>query len=159
VTAAILVTAALLVFIALTEGINALFSHGGPYRLIPYPGLLVTVLLPTAWSVAVMLRAFAWYWRDTHGPLRDLANWPALTKAGLYAARLRYLRGGGADCYYPDENPSPARRRLHAAVFYGFTACLPRPCRPALCRTSWATPRPIRCCRHPSSWARPEGSA
>jgi citrate/tricarballylate utilization protein len=122
-TAAILVVAALLVLIALTEGINALLRHAGPYRLIPYPGLLVTAALPTAWSVAVMLRAFARYWRDTHGPLRDLADWPALSKAVLYAARLRYLRGGGADCYYPDENPSPARRQLHAAVFYGFTAC------------------------------------
>jgi len=122
-TAAALVVTALLVLIALTEGISAVFSHGGPYRLIPYPGLLVTVLLPSAWSAAVMLRALARYWHDTHGPLRDLADWSALSKALLYAARLRYLRGGGADCYYSGENPSPVRRRLHAAVFYGFTAC------------------------------------
>jgi citrate/tricarballylate utilization protein len=109
-SAAILVAAALLALVALTEGINALLRHGGPYQVIPYPGLLVTVALPSAWSVAVMIRAFARYWHDTYGPLRD-------------AARLRYLRGGGAECYYRDANPSPARRRLHAAVFYGFLAC------------------------------------
>jgi citrate/tricarballylate utilization protein len=123
VTAAILVAAALLALVALTEGINALLRHGGPYQVIPYPGLLVTVLLPSAWSVAVMLRAFARYWHGTYGPLRDLADWPALSHAVRDAARLRYLRGGGAECYYRDANPSPARRRLHAAVFYGYLAC------------------------------------
>jgi citrate/tricarballylate utilization protein len=121
--AAGLVAAALLVLIVATEGINALASHTGPYQVISYPALLVTVLLPTAWSAAVMLRAAVRYWRDTHGPLRDLANWPALRAAAVYAARLRYLRGGGGECYYPGENPSPVRRRLHAAVFWGFTAC------------------------------------
>jgi citrate/tricarballylate utilization protein len=122
-TAALLVAAALLVLIALTEGISALWSHRGPYQLVSYPALLVTVLLPCAWSGTVMLRALARYWHDTHGPLRDLADWSALSKALVYAARLRYLRGGGADCNYPGENPSPARRRLHAAVCYGFAAC------------------------------------
>jgi citrate/tricarballylate utilization protein len=122
-TAATGVTAALVVLIALTGGINALASHRGPYQVISYPALLVTVLLPCAWSAAVMLRAIARYWHDTHGPLRDLADWPALGKALVYAARLRYLRGGGGECSYRGENPSPARRRLHGAVFYGFAAC------------------------------------
>jgi citrate/tricarballylate utilization protein len=121
--AALGVAAALLVLIALTEGIDAVTRHGGPYQVISYPALLVTVLLPCAWSVAVILRAMARYWHDTHGRLRDLADWPALSRALLYALRLRYLRGGGGDCYYPGDNPSPVRRRLHAAVFYGFGAC------------------------------------
>lgn len=73
-SAVIGVTAALLVLAALTEGIDALLRHGGPYRVISYPALLVTVLLPSAWSVAVMLRAMARYWHDTHGPLRELAD-------------------------------------------------------------------------------------
>jgi citrate/tricarballylate utilization protein len=107
------------VLIALTEGINGLWSHRGPYQVISYPVLLVTVLLPSAWSAAVMLHAIVRYWHDTYGPLAGLANWPALGQALVYAARLRYLRRGG-ECYYPREDPSPARRRLHAAVFYGF---------------------------------------
>ena len=121
-TAATGVAAALVVIIALTGGIDALWSHHGPYQVISYPALLLIVLLPCAWSAAVMLRATAGYWHDTHGPLRDLADWHALRKALAYAASLRYLRGGG-ECAYPGENPSPARRRLHAAVFYGFAAC------------------------------------
>jgi len=121
-TAATGVAAALVVIIALTAGIDALWSHGGPYQVISYPALLVIVLLPCAWSAAVMLRATARYWHDTHGPLRDLADWSALGQALVYAASLRYLRGRG-ECSYPGENPSPARRRLHAAVFYGSAAC------------------------------------
>ena len=121
-TAATGVVAALVVIIALTAGIDALWSHGGPYQVLSYPALLVIVLLPCAWSAAVMLRATARYWHDTHGPLRDLADWSALRKALVYAASLRYLRGRG-ECSYPGENPSPARRRLHAAVFYGSAAC------------------------------------
>jgi citrate/tricarballylate utilization protein len=121
-TAATGVAAALVVIIALTGGIDALWSHHGPYQVISYPALLVIVLLPCAWSAVVMLRATARYWHDIHGPLRDLADWHALRKALAYAASLRYLRGGG-ECSYPGENRSPARRRLHGAVFYGFAAC------------------------------------
>ena len=40
------------------------------------------------------------------------------------AARLEYLRGGGDECPYPGDDPSPARRRLHGAVAWGFAACL-----------------------------------
>jgi citrate/tricarballylate utilization protein len=120
-TAAVGVAAALVLLVGLTGGINALWSHGGPYQVISYPVLLVTVLLPCAWSTAVMMRAIARYWRDTRGPLPGPADWPALGTALVYAARLRYLRGG--ECSYPGEVPSPARHRLHAAVFYGFAAC------------------------------------
>jgi citrate/tricarballylate utilization protein len=122
-TAAIGVGAALLALVAVTEGIGALLRHRGPYQVIPYPALLVTVALPTAWSAAVMLRAVTGYWHDTHGPLRDLANWRALATALRRAARLEYLRGGGAECPYPGDDPSPARRRLHAAVAWGFATC------------------------------------
>jgi citrate/tricarballylate utilization protein len=122
-TAAIGVGAAVLALVAATEGIGALLRHRGPYQVIPYPALLVTVALPTAWSAAVMLRALTGYWHDTHGPLRDLANPRALATALRRAARLEYLRGGGAECPYPGDDPSPARRRLHAAVAWGFATC------------------------------------
>ena len=122
-SAAVGIGAALLALVGLTEGIDALFRHGGPYQVISYPALLVTVLLPSAWSVAVMLRATARYWNDTHGPLRGLADPAAWGRALIGAGRLAYLRGGGGECYYPGADPSPARRRLHAAVFYGLAAC------------------------------------
>jgi citrate/tricarballylate utilization protein len=121
--AAVLVAAALLVLVTATEGIGALLRHSGPYGLLPYPALLVIVLVPSVWSIAVMLRGFGRYWHETHGRLRDLADWRALATAAGAAARLKYLRGGGAECNYPGDDPSPARRRLHAAVAGGFALC------------------------------------
>jgi citrate/tricarballylate utilization protein len=114
---------ALLALVAATEGLGALFHHGSPYQVIPYPALLVTVLLPCAWSAWIMARALAAYWREVHGPLRDLAGWRALRRALADAARLRNLRGGGEECYGGGDDPSPARRRLHTAVAGGFLAC------------------------------------
>jgi citrate/tricarballylate utilization protein len=79
------------------------------------------------YSVVVMALAGRAYWRevseDHDGTSRPGAR-PVL-QAIWYAATLRYLRGGGGDCYYPvDDRPSPARRRLHAMVAYGFGLCL-----------------------------------
>ena len=122
-TAAVLVTAALLLLVAVDGSIGALGRHDGPYRVIAYPALLATALLPAVWSVTVILRAAARYWRDIHGPLRDLAAPAVLGRALAQAARLSYLRGGGEDCYEAGDDPSPARRRWHHAVSYGFAAC------------------------------------
>jgi citrate/tricarballylate utilization protein len=121
--AAALVGLGLLVLVGAAEGLGALGRHGRPYQVVPYPALLVVVLLPTAWSVAVMVRGFALYWRDVHGPLRGLADWRALGTALAAAARLRNMRGGGEECYAAGDGPSPARRRLHGAVAWGFAAC------------------------------------
>ena len=128
VTAGVLVALVLLVVAGATEGLGALWRHGGPYQVIPYPALLVVVLLPTVCSVAVLLRGLALYWRAVHGPLRGLADWRALGTALAAAVRLRNMRGGGEECYPPagdpsPADPSPARRRLHGAVAGGFTAC------------------------------------
>ena len=133
VAAVVLVGVALLVLVAATEGLGALWRHGRPYQVIPYPALLVVVLLPTVCSVAVLLRGFALYWREVHGPLRGLADCRALGTALAAAARLRNMRGGGEECYPPADDlspagqlpasPSPARRRLHGAVAGGFALC------------------------------------
>jgi citrate/tricarballylate utilization protein len=98
-------------------------SNGSPYAVLPFAVLLPLMLIPCVWSVVVVLRGGARYWRDVHGRLRDLADPAALWQATRYAATLRYLRGGGDDCYYPSAEPSPVRRNLHAATFYGFLAC------------------------------------
>jgi citrate/tricarballylate utilization protein len=111
------------VVVAATQGLGALLRHSRPYQVLPYPALLVIVLLPTAWSVAVLLRGLARYWRDVYGPLRGLADWRAVGTALAAAARLRNMRGGGEECYAAGDDPSPARRRLHTAVAGGFAAC------------------------------------
>ncbi len=80
------------------------------------------MLAAALYSVLVMALAARTYWRVVGGgrfgarPVRQ-AVW--------YAATLRYLRGGGGNCYYPvDDRPSSARRHLHAMVAYGFGLCL-----------------------------------
>jgi citrate/tricarballylate utilization protein len=120
----VVAVAAVVVFTVLSEGIGALWrSRETPYRLVAYPALLALTALPAVWGAGVMLAGAARYWRETNGRLRTLMNPRALGRAGVAAVRLRYLRGGGAECSYPDEAPSPIRRRLHTAVFLGFAAC------------------------------------
>jgi citrate/tricarballylate utilization protein len=119
-----LAAVAVIVLVAFATAGSHSSTSASPYTVIPYPALLVVVLLPCAWSVAIMTRAVVRYWHDTAGSLRGLANPAALRAAVIQAASLRYLRGGGADCSYPTDDPSPARRRLHAFVGYGFLLCV-----------------------------------
>jgi citrate/tricarballylate utilization protein len=92
---------------------------GSPYRVIAYPALVVAACVAIGWGIAMTGWAAARYWRDTHGrfTLRGLAD------AVVASATLRNLRGGGADCSYPGDDPSPWRRRLHHAVAGGFVLC------------------------------------
>ena len=95
-TAGVLVGLVLLAVAGVTEGLGALWRHGGPYQVIPYPALLVVVLLPTVCSVAVLLRGLALYWRAVHGPLRGLADWRALgTRAGRRGPAPEHARWRG----------------------------------------------------------------
>jgi citrate/tricarballylate utilization protein len=96
-------------------------ATGSPYRVLAYPALLLAVGLPAVWSVGVMVRSARAYWRATHG--HGLTRPAVLLAALRQAATLRNLRGGGADCSYPGDEPSGARRRLHALVAWGFVAC------------------------------------
>jgi citrate/tricarballylate utilization protein len=107
-------------------GWSGLVRHGNgpasPYGLIPYPALITLMLAAGLYSVVVMALAARTYWREVGGG--HFGARPVL-QAVWYAATLRYLRGGGGDCYYPvDDRPSSARRRLHAMVAYGFGLCL-----------------------------------
>jgi citrate/tricarballylate utilization protein len=121
---AALALAALVLVVAVAIAAHGGGPQGSPYRVIAYPVLLVIVALPCAWGVAVLAMAAARYWRHTAGSFRGLRSGRALLAAVGHAATLRYLRGGGADCSYPTDAPSAARRRLHACVAYGFLACV-----------------------------------
>jgi citrate/tricarballylate utilization protein len=96
-------------------------AAGSPYRVIAYPALLTAVGLPALWSVIVMTVSAARYWRATGG--HGLTSPRALLSALRKAAGLRNLRGGGAGCTYPADEPSAARRRLHGLVAWGFACC------------------------------------
>jgi citrate/tricarballylate utilization protein len=117
-------------------------TSGSPYAVIGYPVLLVLVAAPCAWSAALMLLAAARYWRGTYGPLRAAVNPRALAAAVAHAATLRYLRGGGADCSYPRDTPSAARRHLHACAAYGFLACTGSTVAAAVCQDILGQPPP-----------------
>jgi citrate/tricarballylate utilization protein len=121
---AALALAAALLITAVAFAVPGGGPPGSPYRVIAYPVLLVIVALPCVWGVAVLAVAAARYWRHTAGSFGGLLDGRAWLAAARHAATLRYLRGGGADCSYPTETPSAARRRLHACVAYGFLACV-----------------------------------
>ncbi len=124
-----LVAVALVLGLAVAHaGWSGLISHpqhaASPYQLIPYAELLVLMLAAAAFGISVMAAAGVSYWRQVGGAPRGL-TWVAVRGASWDAITLKYLRGGGDDCYYPDdERPSPARRRLHMLVTGGFCLCL-----------------------------------
>jgi citrate/tricarballylate utilization protein len=99
-------------------------TPASPYQLIPYPALLILMVAAAGFSLAVAVAAARRYWTATsEGSTRAAAR--SVTRALWDALTLRYLRGGGAECYYPeDDRPSPARRHLHALVVGGFGLCV-----------------------------------
>jgi citrate/tricarballylate utilization protein len=118
----------LIVAIVNVGGFTELVTSGretaSPYDLIPYGALLAVLLVPAVFSVVVTGFAARKFWKETGAAGRGWSG-RAIAQAVWYAATLRYLRGGGGDCYYPDETkPSAGRRRLHAVVAYGFGLCL-----------------------------------
>jgi citrate/tricarballylate utilization protein len=95
-----------------------------PYQLLPYPVLVTLMAVAALYSVVVMALAARGYWRSA-GPAPGHVTVRAIAQATWYAATLRYLRGGGVECYYPqDDKPSAGRRHLHTMVAYGFGLCL-----------------------------------
>lgn len=95
-----------------------------PYVLIPYWALLTLLLIASSFAIVVGGAAARRYW-VTVGGTNGRVNVGAIARAVWYSATLRYMRGGGVECYYPDdEKPSASRRRLHAVVASGFGLCI-----------------------------------
>lgn len=123
-----LLSSVLVVLVAIGNvGVGGLITQdsgpASPYALIPYPILLVLLSTPAVFSTVVIAGAARAYWREVGGAPEGISVRP-VARAVWYAATLRYLRGGGADCYYPDDTkPTPSRRHLHAMVAYGFVLC------------------------------------
>lgn len=96
-------------------------GEGSLYAAVAHAAMAIPALALTAWGALVVANAFARFWRDAGGRPRDLlvpATWAVALRE---AATLRWMKGGGGDCYYPDELvPQPTRRRLHQLVMHGF---------------------------------------
>ena len=90
------------------------------YQLVPFLVLVSVFSGLGVYVLAVIVASGLKFWRDTQGRLRDMLSLRALRAAGADTLQLRYLRGGGEGCYYPEDVPSMARRTMHSLVFYGF---------------------------------------
>ncbi|MEO3780473.1 tricarballylate utilization 4Fe-4S protein TcuB [Micromonospora sp. B11E3] len=99
-------------------------NPGSPYEILPHLVMVAVVAAPSLWTIVVLAAAVSRYWRDTHGRLRDLTRPGVWARTLVQGVQLRHMRGGGQDCDYPADVPSPQRRRLHLAVTYGFGLCL-----------------------------------
>jgi len=125
---AALVTAVAVVVLALAallhDSAAATPSAESPYRLIPHWVLVGIAAAPVAWGCVVTAVAACRYWRDVHGPLRALARPATWLLALADGVRLRYMRGGGAQCTYPAEEPSGRRRAYHLWLVGGLFLCL-----------------------------------
>jgi citrate/tricarballylate utilization protein len=93
---------------------------GAFYRVIPYAAMVAPALLIVLFAAGVFWLGVARFWRDTRAGLSDLVNPSALANATGDVFGLRYLRGGGDGCNYPDERFSQTRRWLHHLTYYGF---------------------------------------
>lgn len=95
---------------------------GSFYRVLPYAAMVLPFLALAGYVLAVMVGSGVAFWRATGGGLSELVDRAALVEAAGDALGLEYLKGGGDGCFYPLDAASHARRRWHAAVFYGFLA-------------------------------------
>ncbi len=129
--AAVGVSALLTVLAVLLRGRTS-GRTGSIYALLPYGVVLLLVLLPTIWGVLVTAAAARAYWRDTHGPLRDLRHGRVWLRALYEGLTLRHMNGGGTGCEYPDDEPDPRRRRAHLLLTAGFGLCLVSTCAAAV---------------------------
>lgn len=116
---------ALLVASLLGDPARLLTTHTGPgsfYQIFPYVTLVAPAMIISLYALVVFGRGAWRFWRETRSPLRRLVSLDALRSAGAEALSLRWLRGGGAGCYYQDKRGSYLRVVLHSLVFWGFVA-------------------------------------
>lgn len=125
-TVFVIAAAAVLSTVAGTHGWGILGGRAArsPYVVVPYAGILILALVPAVVSMITGVIAGMRYWQRIGGRPRDLMNAPAGWATLREGLSLKYLRGGGEQCYYPGANPSGLRRQLHMLVLSGFGLCL-----------------------------------
>ncbi|MHB8732590.1 MAG: tricarballylate utilization 4Fe-4S protein TcuB [bacterium] len=108
-------------------------AHRGPgafYAVAPWLAIIVPAIAVALYGAWVALLGAFEFARDIRGgaPAPDaplhVPPVPTLWRGTLDAITLRFLKGGGAGCYYPRERGSSRRRVLHHFVAGGFLAAL-----------------------------------
>jgi len=117
---AALVAILALLFIPSENLFAAHLGSGAFYEVVPYLAMVAGALILFFYGIAVWLRGGARFWSDTSGALKERGDWKSLAAAAGAALGLRYLKGGGPGCYYPDGRPSSVRRVYHMLTFWGF---------------------------------------
>lgn len=100
--------------------------HRGPgafYAVAPWLAIIVPAIAIALYGVGVALCG-AWTFARDIGGAPSPPRAAAASRAALDAITLRFLKGGGAGCYYPRVRGSSARRVLHHFVAGGFLAAL-----------------------------------
>lgn len=97
-------------------------GDGALYHVVGHIAMAVPALLLSAYAIVVLALGLRTFWKESGAASRDLVS-PRLWGVALREiAEHRWMRGGGGECYFPEEDrPTPVRRRVHAAVLYGFT--------------------------------------
>jgi citrate/tricarballylate utilization protein len=119
--------AVMLVVFLLAPPAESLFGHrsgnGSLYASMSHAAMAAPALVLTALGFLIVVVGLLRFWRDAGGRAVELGNPRIWGTALREAAGLRWLHGGGGDCYYPEEEvPSVSRRRAHHLVMYGFLA-------------------------------------
>ena len=96
-------------------------AAGSFYRIVPWLGMVVPAMALTLYALLSFAGSAAQFAGDTRIRLRDLLDPRALATVAREAVTLRWMKGGGDGCYYPEkEKTSDGRRLLHAAIVLGF---------------------------------------
>jgi citrate/tricarballylate utilization protein len=119
---AALVTVLALIFIPSGNLFAAHLGPGAFYEVVPYVAMVAGALILFLYGIAVWLRGGARFWSETSSRLKEKGSLKTLAAAVAAALGLRYLKGGGPGCFYPDERPSSVRRVYHSLTFWGLTS-------------------------------------
>ena len=119
---AALVAGLALLFIPTGNLFAARLGPGAFYEVVPYAAMVTGALILFFYGIGVWLQGGARFWSETTSALNEKGRWKTLAAAVGAAVGLRYLKGGGPGCFYPDERPSSIRRIYHSLTFWGLTS-------------------------------------
>lgn len=108
-----------------SPGVEAAAVGKSFYAIIPHQTMVLLFGVAFGWSILAMVISGWRFYRTLSAldPMTAKAAAGAGQDAASKALRLEYLDGGGDGCVSESDAPSPARRMMHHAVFYGFMLC------------------------------------